>query len=184
MRYDIQTILLPPLQRRQLQDEYIVHRNHDTSLPRLSTWQGVRLPLQTHAAESSWRWWRSPRLVWHQKIHYLVGKRAQLEPILNQLKLARTILLKTIYVWVFQLSTSPLGFPTKIVHASLPWMTHSPPHSPTPIQSCFRSSSLCNCLHSSLSISKYSLHAVLQHLQFTFFQLHYRPSWPIFNHRT
>jgi hypothetical protein len=94
MRYDIQKMLLPLLQRRQLQDGYKVLRNHDTSLPRLPAWQGVRLLLQLHGAESIWRW-RSPRLVWHPKIHYLVEKRARATGrYSNQLKLARTILFK------------------------------------------------------------------------------------------
>ena len=50
--------------------------------------------------------------------------------------------LKPIYVWVFQLAASSLGFPTKIVHASLPWMTPPPQ---TPIPSCFDTNFEAHC---------------------------------------
>jgi hypothetical protein len=151
MRYDIQKTLLPPLQRRQRQDGYMVLRNHDTSLLRLSTWQGVRLPLQLHAAESIWRWWRSPRLVRHPKIHYLVGKRARLDPILNQLQPARTILFKAHLCMGVPTGCFPFGFSYQNC-TRISSLNNSPPHTNSILLwNEFRSSSLCNCLHSSLS---------------------------------
>jgi len=133
MRYDIQKILLPPLQRRQIQDGYMVLRKHDTSLPRLSTWQGVRLPLHLHWTESIWRWRSSPRLVRHPSIHYLVGKRERLDPTLNQLKLARTILFKAHLCMGVPTGCFPFGFSYQNCTSCISPLNDSPP----PILTCF-----------------------------------------------
>ena len=179
MKHDV----LPPSQRRQLQD--MVPCNHDTSLPLPSTWQEVKLPLQLPCSTI---WWcrRPPRLVWHPRFHYPAGKRAPLDPILNHIKLARTIPFKAHLCMGLTTDSFSLGVSYKkklYMHLSPKWLP-PPPNNNILLWYEFRSTSLCNCLHPSLSISKYSQHPVLQHLQFTFFHLDYRWTWPTFNNCT
>ena len=155
------------------------------SLPLPSTWQEVKLPLQLPCSTI---WWcrRPPRLVWHPRFHYPAGKRAPLDPILNHIKLARTIPFKAHLCMGLPTDSFPLGVSYKkklYMHLSPKWLP-PPPNNNILLWYEFRSTSLCNCLHPSLSISKYSQHPVLQHLQFTFFHLDYRWTWPTFNNCT
>jgi hypothetical protein len=185
MRYYIQKILLPPSQRRQLQDGYMVLRNHDTSVPRLSTWQGVKITTPTSWSRVNPEMVKVASPCMAPEVS-LPGREASANPILNQLKLARTILFTAHLCVGVPTGCFPFGFSYQNCTCISP-LNHSlpSPHNTNtiPLWYEFRSSSLCNCLHSSLSVSKYSLHPVLQHLQFTFFELHYRRSWPIFNNR-
>lgn len=164
----------------------MVLRNRNTSLPRLSTWQWVRLPLQLHGAGSIWRWWRSPRLVRHPTIRYLLGKRARLEPILNQLKLARTILFKAHLCMAVPTGCFPFGFSYQNCTCISPLNDSLPPTTTTNYILLFIRISKLFIMQLSpfFSVSKYSQHPVLHHPQFTFFQLHYRRSWLIFNNGT
>lgn len=170
MRYDIQKILLSHSKRRQLQDGYMVLRNQHLSTKTVyltGSWIATptscsRVNMEMVKIASPWQ---------YPKFHYLVGKRARLDPILNQLKLARTILFKA-----HLCMRLPTGcFPFRSSYQNCTCISSLNDSLPSQNLSCFYTNFEAP-RYAIVSIPlylQYSQHPVLQHLQFTFFQLHY-----------